>query len=138
MIKRAIWAITSPISQTSWHAMRALWWWLNAGRTKIGGLKRSIKEVQASVQSYFKNATDTSNAVAEWSEDIAKLVWWLPYKVRMIPAHSSHSTILAKNWNALYMSEKIFQSNDFQQQLATSAKEQWLTLDPNKLRVSPQ
>ena len=137
MLKPIIGAITNPVAQTSWHAMRALWGWLDSSRQNIRGLKRSVKEIQASVKSYFKNATNTSHAVAEWSQDIAKLVWWLPYKVRMLPASSWDKTILSKKWDAIYLSEQSLNSTDFQQELKKAIDWQGIQIaDISKLRVS--
>jgi hypothetical protein len=129
-------AITSPVAALSGRSVRALWTTFNVARKTNNGLKHSVGEVKAGISAYIDNTINTNNAVAEWSQDIAKLVWWLPYKVRMLPSSSWSSTILSKKWDALYISENIFNSSEFQKQLQKSIESQWLVVDTKKLRVS--
>ena len=130
-----IWII-SPISAVWWHGMRAIGKTLNTSRRKLTWLKHSVWEVKAGISSYIENTINTNNAVAEGSQDIAKLVGWLPYKVRMVPSSTWTNSILSKKWDAIYISEKIFNSPEFKKQLKLSIDIQWLSIDTNKLNVN--
>lgn len=116
--------------------MRKVWAGLNLGRNTVSSFKRNVGEVKTNISSYLTNSLRTSNAVAEGSQDIAKLVGWLPYKVRLQPASVGYNTVLSKRGDALYISEHVLQSPAFQEQIQSAMSEQGLSIDAKKLTIT--